>query len=294
MASFRLLLEKIKLAVQKRTRPGQGQQKSYESWAAKGYDNAPEVSVVIQSHNKSVQVEHIVKKLRKGRSLEIIVIDDGSDLRHTASLARLLTGANEFLLRSNDLYENITYDRTLRMANGKYVALLQDDDDFDSLEWMDEAIGLFRRHPSLAILGGKDGMSLAFENGRMTSSALEESGRFAFVPAVNRAPMWIRKDLYDQKLRHIAFDFAPFQYDDYELCLRAWCNGLQVGWYHARFKSLSAGGMRLWNRFFTRQQCERNGKRLYELYHAEAGRIARLVEEAGEETPACPRPDKAQ
>ena len=156
------------------------------------------------------------------------------------------------------------------------------------------AIGLFRQHPSLAILGGKDGMSLAFENGRMTSSALEERGRFAFVTAVNRAPMWIRKDLYDEKLRHIAFDFAPFQYDDYELCMRAWCNGLQVGWYHARFKSLSAGGMRLWNRFFTRQQCERNGKRLYELYHAEAGRIARLVEEANEKTHACPRPGKAQ
>ena len=72
------------------------------------------------------------------------------------------------------------------------------------------------------------------------------------------------------------------------------CNGLLVGWYHARFNSLSAGGMRLWNRLFTRKQCERNGKRLYELYHAEAGRIARLVEEANEKTHACPRPGKAQ
>ena len=106
--------------------------------------------------------------------------------------------------------------------------------------------------------------------------------------------MWIDRELFLKELKHIDFSLAPYQYDDYELCMRAWCNGLQVGWYHARFKSLSAGGMRLWNRFFTRQQCERNGKRLYELYHAEAGRIARLVEEANEKTHACPRPGKAQ
>ena len=93
MAIFKLFLERIKLAVQKRTQAKWHQQKSYETWAAKGYDNTPEVSVIIQSHNKSVQVEHIVNKLRKRQSLEIIVVDDGSGLTHTRSLAKLLNGA---------------------------------------------------------------------------------------------------------------------------------------------------------------------------------------------------------
>lgn len=282
MAIFKLFLERIKLAVQKRTQAKWHQQKSYETWAAKGYDNTPEVSVIIQSHNKSVQVEHIVNKLRKRQSLEIIVVDDGSDLTHTRSLAKLLTGANEFLLHSNDLYENIMYDRTLRMANGKYIALLQDDDDFDSLEWINEAVRLFRKYPLLAILGGKDGMQVTFEDGRVKNRPCAPSGEggVTFVPVVNRAPMWIRKDLYEQKLHHVDFAFAPFQYDDYELCLRAWLNGLQVGWYQVGFKSLGAGGMRLWNGLFTRQQYEKNGKLLYNLYHAKAERIGQLVEEA--------------
>lgn len=280
MASFKLLFERIKLAVQKRTRTKQKQQKSYESWAAKGYDNAPEVSVIIQSHNKSVQVEHIVNKLRKRQSLEIIVVDDGSDFKHAQALAKFLIGANEFLLRSNDLYENIMYDRTLRMANGKYIALLQDDDDFDNLGWIDDAIGLFQKYPFLAILGGKDGMDVAFEDEKVKNVPPKDRQSITFVAVVNRAPMWIRKDLYEQKLHHIDFAFAPFQYDDYELCLRAWLNGLQVGWYHAHFKSLSVGGMRLWNGLFSRQQYERNGKRLYDLYKAQATLIGQLVEDA--------------
>ena len=127
---MKLLLEKIKLSFQKRSGVTQNK-KSYAQWAAKGYHAETEVSVIIQSHNKSLQICHILPKLRQYPGLEIIVIDDGSDLEHTQRLAAALTGANEFLIRSNDLYENITYDKSIRFANGRYIALLQDDDDFD-------------------------------------------------------------------------------------------------------------------------------------------------------------------
>ena len=65
---------------------------------------------------------------------------------------------------------------------------------------------------------------------------------FCFVPHVNRAPMWLNRSLFLEKLKHIDFDFAPFQFDDVELCLRTWLNGCQVGWYKTGFSSLSAGG----------------------------------------------------
>lgn len=66
---------------------------------------------------------------------------------HTQRLAAALTGANEFLIRSNDLYENITYDKSIRFANGRYIALLQDDDDFDGTARIERAVDLFRQHP---------------------------------------------------------------------------------------------------------------------------------------------------
>lgn len=285
---MKLLLDKIMLSLQKRAKVTQSQ-KSFATWAAKGYRNEPEVSIVIQSHNKSLQVLHILPKLRLFPDVEIIVADDGSDEAHTRRLVRALNGANEFVVRCNDLYENIVYDRAIRFANGKYIALLQDDDDFGDVAWIHRAVSLFRSYPRMAILGGYNGIGLVADAQahivRGTPLHIAEGTGFCRVPAVNRAPMWIHKPLFTEYLRHIDFRFAPFQYDDYELCARAWLCGLEVGWYNAGFKSLSVGGMRLWNKKFTKEQCEKNGRLLYDLYAARIEDIHRKVSLANKQLP---------
>ena len=276
-----LFLDKVRLALLKRSKLT-GNKKNRKTWLAKGYCNAPQVTVVIQTHNKSLQVEHVVEKIRQYKGVELIVMDDGSDKKHTRRLTRLLTGANEFLLRANDLYENIMYDRALRMANGKYVALLQDDDDFEGTGWMEHAVKCFAQHEKLVILGGKDGIDLSFsDKGELQEELLKDGNAdFEYVMTVNRAPMWINRELYLNHLHHIDYDFAPFQYDDYELCLRAWKVGLQVGWYEAGFYSLSAGGMRIWNNAFSIEQCERNTRLLIERYKDEMAAIKEMVKQA--------------
>lgn len=278
---MRLFLEKIKLALLKRSGTSQ-KKKDHQSWVDKGYRNEPTVTFIIQSHNKSLQVCHVLPKLRQYGDAEIIVIDDGSDKEHTERLVAALTGANEFLLRANDLFENVTYDKAIRLANGKYIALMQDDDDFDGTNWVERAVRLFEEHPQMAILGGKDGLEIAFEEDRQWAHGgpSQAEGDFCYVTSVNRAPMWINKTLYDQHLHHIDFRFAPFQFDDYELCARTWLSGLQVGWYDAGFRSLTAGGMRLWNTAFTNEQAERNGKLLYQLLAGKKEQLRTLVETA--------------
>ena len=265
---LRLFLDKVKLALTKRV--VKKKQKCYADWAAKGYVNEPLVTFIIQSHNKSLQVMHIVDKLRSYPKAEILVIDDGSESVHHDRLSRYLVRANEFLVRANDLYENVMYDKTIRMANGQYIALMQDDDDFKDLTWVDRAIHLFEQYPQMAILGGKDGMDFAIDKQQMKFEIVPYAdgilADFRFVAHVDRAPMWINKALFMEKLKHIDFSFAPFQFDDIELCLRAWLEGYQVGWYKTEFSSLSAGGMRIWNNAFTAEQCRKNIQRLYELY----------------------------
>jgi glycosyltransferase involved in cell wall biosynthesis len=241
------------------------------------------ISFIIQSHNKSVEVKHIVSKLRLVKNGEIIVIDDGSRINHLTDLANYMQNANEFIIRSNDLYENVMYDKAIRFANGEYIVLMQDDDDFDDLSWVDRAIEYFSKYPELTILGGHEGLDFGIIN---TDKAYDVPYKekpntdFTFVHIVNRAPMWLRKNLFEKKLHHIDFNFAPFQFDDCELCLRAWLNGLQVGWYHSGFKSLSSGGMRIWNTLFTQEQCIRNQKQLYELYKDKKDKIDEKVDDA--------------
>jgi glycosyltransferase involved in cell wall biosynthesis len=275
---MRLIVEKIKNAILKRTKAAP--QKSYAAWLAKGYNDTPLVSVIIQSHNKSLQVCHILPKLRQYKNIEIVVIDDGSSFDHTQRLAKALTGANEFLVRANDLYENRTYDKAIRFSNGKYIALLQDDDDFEGTQWIDDAVHYFEKFPKMAILGGKWAVEVFFDastKGIRHTSTDTGSEKFRFAPVVNRAPMWINRELFAQHLHSIDFSLAPFQYDDDELCLRAWLCGLQVGWYDARFKSLTVGGMRIWNNSFAKEQVERNGKLLYQMYADKIEQIKDIV-----------------
>ena len=186
------------------------------------------------------------------------------------------------MVRANDLFENITYDRVLRLARGRYVALMQDDDDFDGIQWVERAVALMEQHPQMAILGGKDGLYIAFEDNLQWAHGgpSQAEGDFSFVTSVNRAPMWINRELFIKHLHHIDYEFTPFQFDDYELCARAWLSGLQVGWYDAHFRSLTAGGMRLYNNDFTREMSDRNGRLLYQKYSARRQELRQAVERA--------------
>ena len=161
----------------------------------------------------------------------------------------------------------------------------------DALKNLPSLSALYARK-NLAFIGpqgvGKTHLAMAFGrecccNGMKAYFLKATELNQRFVDAVNRAPMWIRKDLYEQHLHHIDFRFAPFQYDDDEICLRSWLLGLQVGWYDAKFHSLTAGGMRLWNSEFTKEQMERNGHLLYQMYADKMEDIAKKVEESNQE-----------
>lgn len=281
-----LFINKLYLAFLKRTGVT-ANKKSFAVWKAKGYDNAPEISFIIQSHNKSLEVKHIVSKLRLIPQAEIVVLDDGSTIIHTERLASALTGANEFLIHGNDLYENVMYDKAIRFANGKYLVLLQDDDDFADLSWVEKGIAYLKKYPKMVVLGGNGGHDFILDDEKKEGLGIPYKDKwmnkeFRFVHHVDRAPMFVNKELFIEKLQHIDFDFAPFQFDDCEMCLRAWLNGLQVGWFNAGFTSLSAGGMRVWNNSFTGEQCERNAALLYKKYQGKKNVIDVLVKNACE------------
>lgn len=275
-------IEKVRCALAKRFL--KKKQKTYEDWLAKGYRNLPKVSFIIESHNKSLGVRRIVRKLREYPEAEIIVIDDGSSFAHSRALVKFLDGGNEFLVRANDLYENVMYDKTIRFANGRYVVLMQDDDEITSLDWVDKGIRYFERYPDMVILGGLDGLNFVIDEenrwGYVDQYPDKAKGGFRFVHSVNRAPMLLDRDLFLKHLGHIDFSFAPFQCDDCELCLRAWLSGLKVGWYDAGFESMLAGGMRIWNKGLIGVQEIKNRGKLYEMYKDRVNEISALVEKA--------------
>ena len=66
---MKLLIEKIKLALLKRTGTTQ-QKKTHATWVAKGYRKEPQVTFILQSHDKSLQICHVLPKLRQYEDAE--------------------------------------------------------------------------------------------------------------------------------------------------------------------------------------------------------------------------------
>ncbi len=244
--------------------------------SAKGrpYRDHPKVTAILQFFNKRQNITRIMAGLRKSGIEEIIVIDDGSlDGSHTTWM-RHLTGPNDFLLRSNDIYEVRTYDRAIGMARGEFICLLQDDDLLpDTDTWVREALRLFEGFPDLLILGGRNGLDVLIPDAPPKDGLAKYTtvGAIAGCPgvnkyvlyygpsrvdptsglplmfsmAVNRAPVFLRRAEF-LRLGGINQRFAPFQCDDIDASIRAWLAGYKVGLYECQFRrNVGIGGMRL-------------------------------------------------
>lgn len=259
---------------------------------AESYNEAPMMSVCLQFFNKRENIELIWKNLTKCGADEIIIQEDGSSDGSLSKWASLAIGKNHFVIRSNDLFEVRTYDRSIDYARGKYVALLQDDDiPPPSSRWVDEAIYLFEKFDDLAIIGGLSGASLLTLGGskqvtdesrysvvddiaeypgvfryriKKEPEKLVDGIQFEFSEYVNRAPMFVRKSFF-KELGGIDQSFAPFQCDDVDLCLKAWQAGYKVGLVKSPFaRNVGIGGMRLYNR--NAPNIVENWKRIYAKY----------------------------
>jgi len=210
--------------------------KTMKWWASRGYLRRPKVSFLLETHNMSAETIAIIKCLRKRRDAEIIVMDDGSDHDHAKAILDEIDGVNEFLLHYNDLFVILTQNRAMSFARGEFMVKLQDDDEYTHPGWIDGALNLFEKHPDLAIIGGRGSLHLAnkFDWTRPLPWR-PVCPKFQFVPAVNEAPMWIRRSAF-LELEGFDEEFAPQYWGEQEICFRAWLAGMSVGWYQSGAK----------------------------------------------------------
>jgi GT2 family glycosyltransferase len=248
------------------------------------YSNQSKTSAIVQFFNSRRMVRPIINSLRQSEFAEIIIIDDGSIDGSSKDWRNILTKPNEFVIFSNDLYEVRTYQRALQMTNAEYVCLLQDDDIPPSnSEWVSDAIELFDYFQDLVILGGRTAISpripdnpyktkntsYQVDGGMAGKPGVNKYKRilepkhkhknidFMFVPVINRAPMWVRRDTFID-MGGIDQAFAPYQCDDVDSCLSALSKGYKVGLYNPNFNRIAEGGMSAYNPMSERSEIIKN------------------------------------
>jgi glycosyltransferase involved in cell wall biosynthesis len=278
------------------------------------YTNNPKLSLIVQFFNKRPNIKSIINALRLTSAEELIVIDDGSSDGSYEDWMKYLDKPNDFLLRCNDLFEVKTYDRAIGLAKGEFVCLLQDDDiPPDNNAWVEQALTLFEALPDLLILGGREGLDFlmpdpVIPNQEPTYSRIGDIGNwpglfknriygtphyiepksglpFMFTTSVNRAPTFLRRKQF-LELGGINQDYAPFQFDDDEVSVRAWLAGYQVGLYPSSFmRNVGAGGMRTFNSERVKKQSIINGKRFYDAYAPiiSSGKLQNMIDSANQQ-----------
>ena len=265
------------------------------------YNEAPRVSVIIQSFNQVRNIAFLESRMRATCMDELIVCEDGSLDGSLDSWVPRLTRPNDFLLRSNDLHEIRTYSRAIEFARGEIICLMQDDDrPPQDGGWLADALRLFECHPRLAILGGWMGFMNYFAEEYNSPWLLPDrtqipfidphTGRlFMFVENVNIGPYLLRKSSY---LSLGGFDLAfskpgsPGICFESELCYRAWLRGYQVALTNLPVKApvdggyLLPGGTTLWAKEERDENDKLNKKRIVSLYNKHLSAIQTQVRQA--------------
>lgn len=254
------------------------------------YCDRSRIAFAVHSFNRAANIDQLVSGLRCIDGHELIVCDDGSLDDSREKWMSHLVQPNDFLILSNDLHEIRILDRAIRFASADIICLVQDDDIIPhETGWLDCALGEFKKHPNLAIIGGFMGF-LGFDPNpiKARDSAVWGEVSFQFVGNVNIGPYFIRKRHYEA-LGGWDFSFSsvgePGICFDNELCLRAWVNGYQVGYRFVPFKgpperySLDGGTMLFSKEVRFRNQW-RNHSKISEMYKEHVPRIAELVRKA--------------
>ena len=254
------------------------------------YRDRSRVAFVVHSFNRAVNIDQLVSGLRRIDGHELIVCDDGSLDDSREKWMSHLVQPNDFLILSNDLHEIRILDRAIRFASADIICLVQDDDVIPhETSWLDCALGEFKKHSNLAIIGGFMGFyGIDLSPIKTSESAIWGETSFQFVDHVNIGPYFIRKQHYealggwDFSFSHVGEPGICF---DSELCLRAWVHGYQVGYRFVPFKgppnqySLDGGTMLFSEEARFRNQWQNHSK-IFEMYGGHAPRIAELVRNA--------------
>lgn len=253
--------------------------KTLQWWGNRGYLFRPTISFVLSTHNLSGAAMRVIDDIRQFKDAEIIVIDDGSSHVHTKKLIDDLSGVNEFVIHANDLFDVIVLNRAFDFARGKYIVTIQDDDDYSNRLWIDRAVKILSGRPKLAILGGRDRVTVL----PGTKPKKEpRDGIFQYAQVINASPMWVKKDVF-LELGGFDNDFAPMLWHEGALCLKAWLSGYHVGWYDSMVKTctvMTSGRRNIRSQLAT-ASTKKNRLLLMEKFGGRLSEIHEIVKKTG-------------
>ena len=198
---------------------------------------APEVSVIIPAYNTSQYIAAAIKSVltQTYTSYEVIVINDGAP--DTPALERAIAPFRDRIVYIVQENGGISAARNagLRVARGRYVALLDSDDAWEP-DYLAVQVAALEADPSLAVVypnalitgdhphAGRTYQDICPSSGPVTFQAVLTQRCQVFISALIRRTAIARVGGFDPELRSV---------EDFDLWLRLLAAGERIG-YHNR------------------------------------------------------------
>ncbi|MDP3920781.1 MAG: glycosyltransferase [Candidatus Omnitrophota bacterium] len=207
------------------------------------------ISVVLTVHNKEGLIERVITSIFNNVSplvKEIIVVLDGCTDRseqilrkHTESQQKSKRIIYEY---TPDVFETKANNAGLKRCSSDYALLIQDDMVIEEKHFDRRLLQPFLHFDDVFAVTAKNAVNDVIRNGRVVSED-RVSPRylprnvFAVRDVVNRGPLMIKRSCLEQ-LDYLDEWFAPQDYDEHDLCLRAYRDfGWVCGAYSVRYTS---------------------------------------------------------
>lgn len=213
--------------------------------------SVPAVSIIMPAYNVAEYIGAALDSVftQTFTDYEVIVVNDGSP--DTAELERVLEPYRDRIVYLKQENRGLSGARNtaIRAARGRYIALLDSDDIWDS-NYLSVQVGMMEREPKIDVLyadafifgdsptAGKTFMQICPSEGEVTLERLIKEECHVMVSVLARREVVLRAGLFDESLRSS---------EDFDLWLRVVEQGSRIAYhrqplvhYRRRGDSLSA------------------------------------------------------
>lgn len=212
----------------------------------------PKVSVVLSIYNKEKTILGLLRRLDRALiqygNAELIIIFDGCKDKTEQIVRGYFKKKQSYPIKfevTPNIFEVASNNLGLKIGDGEYCVIIQDDNYVNDLNFLLEAVTFFEKNNKVVILGGLAGVNfyplgtklsgkgqiamteneVYWRQDEKTNSRLKE--RFFEVDACMRGPLFIRKEFLE-KHGYLDEAYMPLYNDDMDLAFRARKFGYKV------------------------------------------------------------------
>ena len=187
------------------------------------------ISIVLTIHNKEFLVRRCIDSIFKNSKMTnhlIVVLDGCTD--GSPQIVKEMAVKSPFeisILETADVFEVRSNNAGLKASSEEYVILLQDD------------MVVAKNAHNNYLTGQKPGSSQdLISHGEITEAIRDSRSHIQIRDTVNRGPLALRGDVV-RELGYLDEEYAPYIWDDHDLCYRARNRGWICGSYNVKFIS---------------------------------------------------------